>query len=452
MTDSEIFGYANAYVNDATNVVLNAAVDLHGVRSFRCHGTAIYANAYGIATNQHTLSTPGSNIFLRSGSSVHENGVGIYVQDGGYFANGLDHGLVSMRCSALTNNGIGVMGEDVLLDIDAQYNVQGQTYNYTNSFQHVDQLFQICMFERENYYTTSPGNWLLNARQNYWGSANNDPVNEVPFQVTMAASNNYVCKDGINNVTLLVDPVAAGPVSDCPPASPGGGSGSGGGGTTTDDNPATPMPMQAPATQCVVEIEGEERMVHAQYQAAWLAYEADELELSKDLFAPIAALDEELILGAYAKTGEGQIATELHPDVSRNQCSHLQQVASVFVDPDTYTQDARLAPGATVHGVLDPLWVDAARSASVSGPAAITDDAPVQLAPNPAQAYVYLREQVPGPADYRCYDAVGRAVATGTFDEQTRVVTAGWPAGRYTVELRFADRTPVWRALVIARP
>ena len=395
----------------------------------------------------------GSNVFLRDGSAVRENTVGIHVEDGGITQQGLDHGLVSMRCSELTDNINGVMGEDVLLDIDALHYAQGQAAVYTNHFQHFDteNLFDICLVDRQDYYyTLTPGGYyhVLNARQNYWGTANADPVNEVPIHVSLV-TNNDPCKDFGNALTMLVHTIADEPIQECPPPPPHNGGGNpGGGGPTVDDPPMSPS--QAPNTQCLVEIDGEERVVHAQYQEAWLAHEQGDTALAMQLFAPVAALDVETLDGAYARDAEGMIATELPPAVSYNQCSHLRQVARVFVDPEAYTADARLLPGATPQDVLAPLWVATARGAE-------TIDAPlaagaVRLAPNPASAYFELRTAADGPADYRCYDAVGRPVASGTFEAYTRVTTAGWQPGLYTVEVRLTDGAPRVQQVVIERP
>ena len=103
-----------------------------------------------------------------------------------------------------------------------------------------------------------------------------------------------------------------------------------------------------------------------------------------------------------------------------------------------------------MHGVLDPLWVDVARgSAAVD---AAPEAGAVAIRPNPAAAYVYPAESLPGAATYRCFDALGRLVATGTVDEQTRVETATWRPGLYHLEIVGEDRVPVIRRLMVERP
>ena len=451
VVDSEIYGYLNATADDQTGGVQHAAVQLNNVRSFYAHGTDIHGNDYGIAAADDIgKGAYGSNVFLRAGTRVRENGVGVHVQDGGFNPQGLDHGLVSMRCSELTGNVNGITGEDVLLDIDAFHQAQGQTYAYTNHFQHLDfhNLFDICLVDRQDHYQDGPNLFVLNARANYWGTANADPVDEVPIHISLVGPSNP-CQDWGNQLTMLVDPIAAGPVQECPPADPGGNTTPGNGGDPTLADPPK-SPSQAPATQCLVEIGGAERVVHAQYQEAWLAHEQGDTELAAQLFAPVAALDAAALGTAYARDADGKVATELAPEISYNQCSHLRQVASVFVDPEALTADARLLPGATPHDVLDPLWVAAARGTAMAVPP--VEPGSVRLVPNPASAYFRLRTELSGPADYRCYDAVGRLVASGRFEGRARVTTTGWRSGLYTVEVRCGDRAPQVQRVVIERP
>ena len=58
------------------------------------------------------------------------------------------------------------------------------------------------------------------------------------------------------------------------------------------------------------------------------------------------------------------------------------------------------------------------------------------LVPNPAESSVFIGVDAPGPVRLTLYDAVGKTVREAEFVVATEIITAGLPAGMYTVWLQ----------------
>ena len=153
-------------------------------------------------------------------------------------------------------------------------------------------------------------------------------------------------------------------------------------------------------------------------------------------------------MGSEPANGSAEPATIHDFERAKGNCRHYREVARVMIDAGAMMNELRPAPGATLHGLLDPLWVDAAREDEA---VPTVSEADVRLTPNPASAYFEL-QAAPGAATYRCYNASGQLMGQGRFDERVRIPTATWAPGLYTVEVRFADRAPSVQRVVVNRP
>ena len=429
--------------------LIHGAVDLLGVEEAWFRNADILENNVGIATiNYPEAFNLKSNVFLRQRTRVADNIVGVYVEKGGTDPDGTDWGLVSASCTDIEDNELaGVRGRDVVLEVDAILLGAGPKKPRTNNFNDGDwRLFDICLLDRlddypinnyQNLDPTSPNynpwSYKVQARRNFWGANNGSPL---------ATNDRFLIDDCSRNLGVQLHREytypAATRLQTCPLKEVPG---------PTEPTPKEPEGL---APECNVTVEGELRRVHEQYAAAWDAFEpAGEALPTKELFAPIAALDEEQIEAA--QPGEGSPASAYDFVAAKANCRHYREVARTLADANAVVQDARFVDGATLHGLLDPLWVEAARGPAEAAPTRQTAPA-TRLSPNPAAGRFQLTETLDGPADYRCYDALGRVVATGTFDGRTDIETDQWRPGLYTVELRVPGRAPVALRVVVERP
>ena len=184
-------------------------------------------------------------------------------------------------------------------------------------------------------------------------------------------------------------------------------------------------------------------MVHEQYTEAWLAVENDDFELAADLFLPVAALTPDILNTVSVLDLNPLLTTEY----AEQQCRRYVSIARVFAD------ESNVLPGSGVTFAgsenTDPFdnWIAAARGGAVQQQSTAIR---LQLSPNPTHERFVLTSFSSEPAEYRCYDAYGRQVSTGKFRQRTEIETASWPAGMYTVEVRYADNSTATERLVVS--
>ncbi len=155
------------------------AVWLSNIALYRMQGGMIENAGTGI----HALCLDGdpnkSNILLTRGATIQNCQRGIYVAKGGVDDYGRDYGMVSMKCSKLINNTVGISGVDVLLDLDGCMESEAECDSpMSNQFilgmegldyfdvVYVDRSDVEQVFARHNYWLPPPNN-SANANGNY---------------------------------------------------------------------------------------------------------------------------------------------------------------------------------------------------------------------------------------------------------------------------------------------
>ena len=443
LDDSEISGYLNNSLPQGNHPgVINGAVDLYAVEYATVSGSYLHDNGTAIATINDLGGAPlKTNVYIRNRSRINANDVGVYVQSGGVDPVGLDWGLVNMSCSDMEDNRIaGVLGRDVLLEVDAYAQQTNTGEPRTNNFNDdAGRLFDICLDERLTDYpfnddSSQPWLYKVPMTGNYWGVDNPDPTQVDMSFLTDNCSQNlgiYLARD--------FDPTADQRLTTCPTNVIGG-----------EVPPTTSEPTPDLKRECIIVINGEERLIHAQYVAAWQALLNSGVgQPSVDFFAPIAALIDQQIARAYSSQGDEEGAPAF--EVTESACKHYRAVAQVLAGGSPVGENERLG-AVTPEELLDPYWVAAARGERVSIPLEL-EDFDIQLLPNPATTAFQLQETAEGRAYYRCLDLMGREIAAGTFDVQVWIPTSDWTPGVYSVEVRFEQGgLPRVLPLVIARP
>ena len=408
----------------------SAAVRLQDVRFFRVfdsefynNRTAIYAPAGSNGALNHT------NVLLGPGTVVRNNQIGILIGQGGTGEDGFNYGLVSMFCAALTDNKeAGIRGRDALLSIDAfMGNYTGEQEARTNTFSTGGEsglLFDICyeQFDVENVI----------AFGNFWGP-NGTPPSPASYQLRSD------CDVSTSDIALLTNQHVNGPAEECPI-------------TVFEPEPEEDYPVPnenftdiEDEVDCIVVIGNEERLVHKQYNEAWNKLSLEETEAAYTTLLPIAMLNDTEIDNASAGDAPNQQVVSVTTQHAKDRCRNYRDVARVFVNPEEAKKGFRTQRGYTDTELFDGYWTDAARGETVFG------DLQLELAPNPTDDLFYLTTYRDGTAEYICYDRLGQEVQRGSFERTTKIRTHDWLPGVYTVEVRYAERRPVVKRVVVNR-
>ena len=182
-------------------------VQIDDVPEFRLWGVEIRnSEAFGIYAPQDHFGNNAnqSNVFLHSGSILEENTIGIQVDKGGQLIDGSFYGKVSMNCSKLIHNDIGIQGQDVLLEIDAfdHCDCESIIYANPNTFiknsipQDYELFFNIC------YVELPISSSQISARANYWQGG----LNPGSDYILKNSTSDKECK-GSNFISLITNPM-----------------------------------------------------------------------------------------------------------------------------------------------------------------------------------------------------------------------------------------------------
>lgn len=386
-----------AYINDCiiqgNNSNQDIGVYLEDVPVFRMHGGLIDGLDDGIMSLQGFQS----NVFLYSQATVSNCNRGIYMQKGGVNSQGLDYGLVLLDCANLLNNGEGVIGEDVLLQVDAQGNAaqhpnQAVTPNtFVNGPNPLttDDIFQICYDERD----ADP----VLARQNVWGNGTPDPATDFDDHDLGSAPNG--CTFTFNKVdNVVTDPVAQF-VIDCPipPRAPG----------FVDNGGLTQPPIFGSTETCLL---GGAASIPA--HDAWARglerFFAEDLDASSTWLDPVAGVSESV------------------RDTASLSCRHYIDVARVLVDAIDRVRNqvpARTHSGADGNAGLD--W-----DGDMSG----TIQASIELFPNPAVDVLDIRFGEGAAGRFRIVNGMGLVMHDAGISNAIRLDLYSWPEGMYEVQ------------------
>ena len=149
----------------------HTGLSLRNVEALRIYGGYIGNNDIGVKIpTMFDGSENISNLFLFSQAKVNENQIGIHFEaGGGEVQSSLDvyYGMLTMDCAELYSNGTGVLGDDVILNIDAiiNSNTDDPEKLRSNKIHGSGIYFDICYIELIEEVTE------VLARGNYWGGA-----------------------------------------------------------------------------------------------------------------------------------------------------------------------------------------------------------------------------------------------------------------------------------------
>lgn len=165
-----------------------------------------------------------SNIVLTNKATIQSNQIGVHVRNGFRDGSGStiqNYGMVLMDCAKMLDNHFGIMGSNVLLQINAYANsgtkdpafVRSNHFRLQPSDTYTRRLFYIC-YDATGYNISS-----INASGNFWEGIDDQSINQwrlynsaLDFGPPIGC---YIASNP-NNVELIRDPVAPAELSTCP--------------------------------------------------------------------------------------------------------------------------------------------------------------------------------------------------------------------------------------------
>ena len=344
-----------------------AAVHLDDVPDYNMVSGTVNGNARGIwATGQ-------SNIDMTSGATVASNVIGIEMEGGSSF------GVLTMDCAKLLDNGTGVLGDDVTLNIDASGELKPNHYRTVTG----SPLFDICYGQLTGIIGDE-----IDAKDNFWEG-------DIYYRIyNPSLPYSSGCGYVYGDVTLIIDPQAPDP--SC--GSPNGPS---------NPNNTAPFPHTPAHYFTGDDPNCEDNHQLTLYDTYWDAYDAylqethngaSDRALSDSLFFEIASIPDSL--------GQSYIL----------KCQQLIHFARSRVDslssPLNYIHDGKNQAENRILPKREGLIVF----------------------PNPAKNEVTVRLR-PGHYDLRVFNAYGVQVFKTIASADVRIEIEDWPQGLYFVEV-----------------
>ncbi len=362
-------------------------------------------NKIGVLLDKGTNGFSDGNIFVRNKTTFQDNETGILMWRGRHHER--EAGLVLLDCARLIDNGVGVRGIDVLLQMDAienclecedignpQTQIRPNTFTSLYQFDGPVNIFDICY---QNFEVIG-----IPAKGNYWDG--DLPVSDTPVGEMWRFRENEFCNGFINDNILTENPFIATRPIGCPDET-----------IDTGCPPEQICDINPPGDKKVfVEIEGHMYNLHSQYAAAYQDFRNENLTQSKERFMPIAGIPNEI---KNSLNGVGK---------------HYVDVARVMVNALQNSNQAGVNSEDSYNDTYGHLWVPGAIQTL---PEDLKKDVSFTVYPNPANNQVMI-EATPNAYELSVYNVLGNPIHRITMDHRISLDVTKWAKGVYTVELK----------------
>jgi len=157
------------------NFISGTNIGLFGVEAISVRNAMINNTTITEFTNSG-ISANRSNVTLRNGASIRYNDIGVF-----YHGNPTANWFLAVgkcHCASITNNRIGVSGDNIILELDAEENQISCNLASVepNNFNDNDIVFDVCYTDP----TYVPPSAIL-MKANYWGGG---PLSDYPYTIT----------------------------------------------------------------------------------------------------------------------------------------------------------------------------------------------------------------------------------------------------------------------------
>lgn len=378
----------------STSQMLHPSGGFNGIRldntsMLRMSGSTIDNYDIGIHVPESSiLAENKSNVIMSNGAKIQNCNQGIFINKGGIDQSEVDYGLVSMKCAKLINNGVGIAGVDILLDIDGC--IDGDpTCNapYYNTF---DQgavwgdYFDICYYDRDDIE-------IVFATHNYWSSTPYSSSSSNSNYSIKRISNLYDCQTIPTAPTTPINLDASDPITQlgsCGPNIP---------------NP-NPNPNESAylfsVYGCDITAVNTQDILPIQYGKAFYDYKNEDKIAAYNKFAALAAVPNNV------------------RDVASPICRQYIDVARVMRHALSSSSGVGLNSGAPNETLTQK------------------DETGFEfkIAPNPATNLVRINASE-GKYRLLVFDLLGRLQTQTIFEEVTTVNIVDWQSGIYLIKI-----------------
>jgi len=357
-------------------------VVLENTAALRVFGGSIANNATGIEVPVPTDGSPNkSNIFLFAQAEVNDNAIGIHIPKGG--SNAMDgnlYGMVLMDCAELKNNTTGILGKDIVLQIDAYINAGTSDPNLIrpNKIHGTGLYFNIC-YSANSLVDEVP------ARGNYWGD---NGISFWDYKINRENTGDCFTFGGILDPSLAVTTAPIG-CNDDEVIEPTDG------GVGTLDPVILSDSLVGSGPSCLLQIHNALVQANEIHDAGYRQFRAGFYDASEQLFAQTAS-----------------ISTFEQASVSA-MCKHYINIAKVMAYANV-------------------------PSARFEEPVSEVTASTLLVFPNPttAEFSIVLNEK---EFDLKVIDLMGKVMHSGFYKDVVTINAASWTPGIYLVEIK--DRT-----------
>ena len=416
MTSTDIVGYrGSAYQSD-----YDAAISLGSdqlITNLSMYGCLVQNNYIGITAAEGNNTYSDGNIFVRDGTTFQNNETAIYMVRGRHHE--VNAGLVLLDCAKMIDNGVGVRGVDVLLQVDAEENclecignpntqIRPNTLITPYEFDGPANIFDICY---QGLYAEE-AQIEIPAKGNFWRTIPNLP--HEPRGDMWRFRTNDICSGFVPDDVLDPENFLSAEPTGCPDETPG------------DGCPPGQICVYNPPNdkRVIVEIAGNTYNVHSQYAAAYQDFRNENITRSKERFMPIAGIPDEV-----RKNLSG---------VGRHYVDVARVMVNAFQDDKEERPDKIKGKGRSIENYTDTyghLWLSGNKQN-------IEEDKTKAINfivyPNPASDQIIIEADA-GSYELKVYDVLGSLVHRAIIDRRTNLEVADWKKGLYTIELRSTD-------------
>gem|GEM_PF-2762007 len=386
-----------------------------GVTNLSMYGCLVRNNKIGVLLEEGANEYSDGNIFVRDRTTFQDNETGILMWRGRHHELNAA-GLVLLDCARMIDNGVGVKGIDVLLQIDAEENclecvgnpntqIRPNTLIAPYGFDGPKNIFDICY---QKFYS-EPEDIRIPAKGNFWRTIPNLP--HVPNDKMWRFTRNDICSGYVpDDVLDHTNHLSSEPTS-CPDES------------TNNDCPPGQICAVNPSDdkRVIAEIEGNFYNVHSQYAAAYQDFRNENITRSKERFMPIAGIPDEV--------------KENLSGVGRHYVDVARVMVNAFRNDKEERPDEIKGKRRSIENYTDTyghLWLSGNKQTIGED---LTKAMNFIVYPNPASDQVIV-EAARGSYDLSVYDILGGLVHRTTIDGRTNLEVANWQKGLYTIELK----------------
>lgn len=426
LTDADLIGSGqsvhlelvnNCYLTNSRIGNYDIGLEIWGATDFVMNGGNIHDNRVGIflqddIVDDAQFALTNTTVDLIGKATLENNLMGIFGVAGAYTPDEGPYPMITLDCARLIENVIGIRGRDLLLNMDGGSelapNILIENPNFSKS-----KILELC------YYKLDLAGTPIGATNNYWGESppsifryivQTDNQNPLANVCKMEVIDGYEQFNSINvgsgNVALDfsdyldIEPTGCG--------SPGEPTGTGG----NDDKVYTPLkPTDAYQRKIAECLAPNEREIYEDYWQAYATY-LSEIEkstadhsASRDAFSPIAKLgeDKKAKYSGFCRMLIEKARSRAGYNIYRNSASRYRKVYNI--------------DGASVY-------------------------------PNPTEHLLYVKTEKNIFSNYQIVDVMGSEWQNGSIDVdavETKIEVSQLPPGVYIIYLQ--SETNRWKSI-----